>query len=234
MSIDPRTMKTLLQLQLTPSVDFQANSNPLTKTETDGSPSLFDTLLSQYMNGTVDTGTGANVASALPTDMLSQLTSLGSLSGLSSLSELGLSDNLPDAKWAGSGHYDELIQQASAKYGVDPSLIEAVIKTESGFQSDAVSSAGAKGLMQLMDGTARGLGVSNSFDPEQNINGGTKYLSLLMRKYNGNEQVALAAYNAGPGRIDRLGIGTNEELQAAIGSLPEETQRYVTKVLQAK
>ncbi|MGO4371095.1 transglycosylase SLT domain-containing protein, partial [Paenibacillus sp. MCAF20] len=68
---------------------------------------------------------------------------------------------------------------------------------------------------------------------EQNINGGTKYLSLLLGKYNGNEQVALAAYNAGPGRIDRLGIGTNEELQLAIDSLPEETQRYVVKVLQA-
>lgn len=232
MSIDPRTMKTILQLQLTPNVDFQANSNPLTKTGTDGSPSLFDTLLSQYMNGAVETG--VNAAASLPTDMLSQLTSLGSLSGLGSLSELGLSDNLPDTEWIGSGNYDALIQQASAMYGVDPSLIEAVIKTESGFQSDAVSSTGAKGLMQLMDGTARGLGVSNSFDPEQNINGGTKYLSLLLRKYNGNEQVALAAYNAGPGRIDRLGIGTNEELQAAIESLPEETQRYVTKVLQAK
>jgi hypothetical protein len=231
MSIDPRQMKALLQLQLAPSVDFKANSNPLTKTETDGTPSLFDTLLSQYMSGATETGT--DVASTLPTDLLSQLSSLGSLSGLSSLSELGLSDSFPDAEWTGSGQYDSLIQQASAKFGVDPSLIEAVIKTESGFQSDAVSSSGAKGLMQLMDGTARGLGVGDVFDPEQNINGGTKYLSLLLGKYNGNEQVALAAYNAGPGRIDRLGIGTNEELQLAIDSLPEETQRYVVKVLQA-
>src|SRR5690606_38969095 len=107
-------------------------------------------------------------------------------------------------------------------------------RTESGFRPDAVSGAGAKGLMQLMDGTARGLGVTDSFDPAQNIDGGTKYLAMLLRKYDGHEQVALAAYNAGPGRVDRAGIGTNEQLIANLEALPEETQRYVAKVLQAK
>lgn len=133
----------------------------------------------------------------------------------------------------GNSSYDDLIQAASAKYGVPAQLIKAVIRTESNFNANAVSSAGAKGLMQLMDGTARGLGVSNSFDPEQNIDGGTKYLSMLLKKYKGHVDVALAAYNAGPGRIDSLGIATSEELRQKYSSLPSETQRYIGKVVSA-
>jgi soluble lytic murein transglycosylase-like protein len=88
--------------------------------------------------------------------------------------------------------------------------------------------------MQLMDGTARSLGVYNSFDPAQNIEGGTRYLASLLDKYNGNEAVALAAYNAGPGRVDRLAISTNDQFRELAASLPVETQRYVAKVLAAK
>lgn len=128
------------------------------------------------------------------------------------------------------GSFDSLIQAAAAKYGVSADLIQAVIQTESNFNANAVSSAGAKGLMQLMDGTARGLGVTNSLDPAQNIDGGTRYLAMLLKKYNGNTDVALAAYNAGPGRIDRLGIATDEQLHSKLGSLPTETQRYIGKV----
>src|SRR5690606_29275520 len=107
--------------------------------------------------------------------------------------------------------FEAIINSVAKKYGVEASLIDAVIQTESAYRPDAVSSAGAKGLMQLMDGTAKGLGVTNSFDPIQNIDGGTRYLAMLLKKYNGQEQVALAAYNAGPGRVDRTGITTNEE-----------------------
>lgn len=149
-------------------------------------------------------------------------TPLPSLSSSSNMTSYGNSD------------YATLIAQASQKYGVDASLIEAVIKTESNFNANAVSSAGAKGLMQLMDGTARGLGVSNSLDPAQNIDGGTKYLAMLLKKYNGNEKVALAAYNAGPGRVDSLAISTDTELMQKLSLLPKETQRYVDKVLSAK
>ena len=150
----------------------------------------------------------------------------------------GVSTSSPDAIYGGgsygSSQYAALIGTASQKYGVDASLIEAVIATESNFNAGAVSSAGAKGLMQLMDGTARGLGVTNSYDPQQNVEGGTRYLAMLLKKYNGHEQVALAAYNAGPGRIDRLGIATDAELQQKLSLLPQETQRYIGKVLSAK
>lgn len=226
MSIDPRTIKTILQLQLAPSLDFQSTSSPLNSLSGNGSTTLFDSLLSQYMSD-MSSESGTNT-SVLPMEALSQL------SGLNGLTNISYSDYNTNTAVAGSGTYDALIQQASSKYGVDPSLIQAVIKTESGFDPNVQSHAGAKGLMQLMDGTARGLGVTDSFDPAQNIDGGTKYLSLMLRKYNGNEQVALAAYNAGPGRIDRLGIQTDEQLMNRMNSLPEETQRYVSKVLNAR
>ncbi|ANE48943.1 hypothetical protein SY83_14865 [Paenibacillus swuensis] len=133
-----------------------------------------------------------------------------------------------------STEFNALIEQAGRKHGVDVSLIKAVIRTESSFNPNVVSSAGAKGLMQLMDGTASSLGVRDSYDPSQNIEGGTQYLADLLRKYDGNEAVAIAAYNCGPGRMDRLGISTNGELYANYDKLPRETQRYVEKVLKAR
>jgi soluble lytic murein transglycosylase-like protein len=133
-----------------------------------------------------------------------------------------------------STSFDPIIEQASQQYKVDQGLIKAVIQTESSYNPHAVSHAGAKGLMQLMDSTARGLGVTDSFDPEQNIQGGTKFLGYLLKKYNGQEEVALAAYNAGPGRIDRLGIKTVEDLRLKWEQLPQETQNYIGKVIQAK
>ncbi|NMO94809.1 lytic transglycosylase domain-containing protein [Paenibacillus lemnae] len=133
-----------------------------------------------------------------------------------------------------SGDYEQLILSASQRYGVPVDLIKAVIDTESSFNPNAVSSAGAKGLMQLMDATARGLGVSNSFDPAANIEGGTKYLAYQLEKFGGEVGMALAAYNAGPGRVSRLGLSSDEELMNKLELLPSETQSYIHKVLQSR
>jgi soluble lytic murein transglycosylase-like protein len=116
---------------------------------------------------------------------------------------------------------DAMIERAAAANNVDPNLIRAVAKNESGFNANAVSPVGAKGEMQLMDGTAAGLGVSNSFDPQQNFNGGAKYLHGLLNEFHGDMRKAIAAYNAGPGAVEKYG-----------GVPPyAETQVYVNNVL---
>jgi soluble lytic murein transglycosylase-like protein len=101
--------------------------------------------------------------------------------------------------------FDDLIQEHASRYGIRADLVRAVIQVESGFNPCAVSNKGAMGLMQLMPATARELGVANPFDPPQNIRGGVTYLRQLLDRYNNDERLALAAYNAGPGAVDRSG-----------------------------
>lgn len=114
-----------------------------------------------------------------------------------------------------------LIEAYSDKNGLDSDFVRAVVKQESGFNERATSHCGAAGLMQLMPGTAKGLGVKNPYDAEQNIAGGTKMLSNLLKTYGGNKELALAAYNAGGGAVKKY------------GGIPPygETQRYVKNVL---
>lgn len=117
--------------------------------------------------------------------------------------------------------FKKLIKETAEKYQLNPDLVTAMIKVESNFNPKAVSSEGARGLMQLMPHTARELGVKNAFDVRQNIEGGCRYLKDLLDQFEGKLELALAAYNAGPGAVMKY------------GRIPpyKETQRYVKRVL---
>ena len=116
---------------------------------------------------------------------------------------------------------ENLIEKYAQENNLDPDFIKAVVKQESGFNPDAKSKCGAMGLMQLMPQTAKGLGVVDAFDPEQNIEGGVKYLKSMLNRFNNDPKLALAAYNAGPAAVQKY------------GDIPpyKETQNYVKNIL---
>lgn len=126
-----------------------------------------------------------------------------------------------DAPDVSKSEINGLIEEYSQKNGLDSDFVRAVVKQESGFNEKATSHCGAAGLMQLMPGTAKSLGVHNPYDAEQNVAGGTKMLAGLLKTYGGNKELALAAYNAGGGAVKKY------------GGIPPygETQRYVKNVL---
>lgn len=147
---------------------------------------------------------------------LQDLTDTASAPVISTANSKKAVDSHSDTDWL-----DPLIHKASSKYGVDVGLIKAVIKVESDFNPNAVSHAGARGLMQLMPATARSLGVNDSFNPEQNVMGGTRFLKDMLQRYNGDVDSALAAYNWGPGNVDKRP-----------DRMPRETRDYLARVKQ--
>ena len=137
------------------------------------------------------------------------------------LNEVSKAGRKAKSNISGKTNYPELqdiIDRCAEKYNVDNELIRAMIQVESGWNTDAVSNKGAQGLMQLMPRTAAMLGVNDPFDPEQNIEGGVRYISDLTDKYRGDIEKALAAYNAGPARVDS-------------GNIPEVSRRYVKNIM---
>jgi soluble lytic murein transglycosylase-like protein len=133
----------------------------------------------------------------------------------------GASQNTSATSYANKSQLLGMINQVAQKHGVDEKLVQALIKQESGFNPNAKSKTGAMGLMQLMPSTAKSLGVTDAYNPAQNVEGGVKYLKSMLNRYNGNIVLALAAYNAGPGAVDKYD-----------GVPPyKETQNYVKNIL---
>ncbi|MEO2206836.1 lytic transglycosylase domain-containing protein [Paenibacillus pabuli] len=246
MQIDPSGSRQLLDLQLS-NVANQTNVSGDAAGSSSDFADMMDGLLSantsSSISGDSSSSTSVGISKRSSDGLLwLQLGSLyntdSSVSSSSSRESVSLSTlsktESADAKASVPTDFESLIAAASAKYGVPEALIKAVIDTESGFNPNVVSSAGAKGLMQLMDGTAAGLGVTNAFDPAQSIDAGTKYLSLQLQRFGGEVKMALAAYNAGPGRVSRLGVSNDSELMSVLNLLPAETQAYISKVEKAQ
>jgi Rod binding domain-containing protein len=192
--------------------------------------SLFNTKLSQYITDNSNLGIGNMLYKQFTgEDMDSQVPGISASDpgiprqGLTSAQAAALQKI--KAYSAGSvlenvGKYSDIINEAASTYDLQPNLIRAVIAAESAGKADSLSSKDAKGLMQLTDPTAKEMGVSNSFDPRENIMGGSKYLKSLIEKYSGDLNMALASYNAGPGTVEQYN-----------GIPPfQETQNYVRRV----
>lgn len=231
-AIDPYTIKELLQLQVMNQLSLLTSGRNSVTEQSDNTDfaSILNGMLAGMDSASPQSAGGMTAGAGL---VPGQAWGPAMLSGLSTASAGALTKKFTSVNTKPSA-YEPLIQEASRRFGVEPSVVKAVIHAESSFNANAVSGAGAKGLMQLMDATGQGLGVDNPFDPAQNIHGGTRYLSNLISKYGGSLGTALAAYNAGPTRLDRLGIRNDQDLAEKLHLLPNETQQYVRKVLALK
>lgn len=153
--------------------------------------------------------------------------SLDSLKNLSSSALNNAYKQLTSSVKGSTAQINAAVSKAAKKYGVDEALIHSIIKNESSYNQYAVSSAGAMGLMQLMPVNCKEDGVSDPFNIEQNIEGGTKQLKKYLKMYNGNIEMSLMAYNAGQGTVARRGVTSVNDLY----KMPKETQNYVKKVM---
>lgn len=162
---------------------------------------LYETLTGGEKLQSLTSKTESSTVSSKNADLTSSLQS--QIQNAVSTASAATNSSFLDRVSSRISQYDSIINEASQKYGVPTELIKAVITAESAGKSDARSSAGAKGLMQLMDGTAKSLGVQNSYDPRENIMGGTRYLRQMLDRFGGNLEHALAGYNAGPGNVEK-------------------------------
>lgn len=210
--------------------------------ESSGSDQSFQAVMQSIMTAQAAAGNDMS-ASSLDNSLLNGLSSCGNsslsyrdlINGIrnSSYSNLSAytnmiknvenSSNSSSVNPRSNAEIEKAIKAASQKYGVDENFIKAVIKQESSYSPNAVSSAGAMGLMQLMPSTAQSLGVTNPFDVNQNIDGGTKYLSQLLNMFGNSKELALAGYNAGPNAVNNSGYN--------ISRLPSETRNYVATIM---
>ena len=189
------------------------------KTETTATNAANKETFSQIMREISLAGADTNTAEDLFSDPMSDQKDI-----LDSFVEKTMQDVATQQANMGRGFsqkYGDLVVQAAQEHDIDPNLVHAVIRAESNYDPKAVSHKGAQGLMQLMPSTAKDLGVKDSFDPRQNIWGGTRYLKSMLDRYEGDLVKAIAAYNAGPTAVDRA------------KGIPNfaETQLYVPKVL---
>lgn len=224
--MDVRSIRTLMEINSLQSLGSVQSAAGLA----DSSSALFQMMLEDLLNTSSVTDSLSSVsATALETATASSSLRYEGINPvfipetLPAVQALNISSILPPTREASAsgGAYEDIIKQAAEKYNIPEKLITSVIRQESNFNNEVVSRSGAQGLMQLMPGTARFLGVTNSFDPFQNIMGGTKYLRQMLDQFGGNVEHALAAYNAGPGNVKKHG-----------GIPPfKETQQYVKKVL---
>ncbi|MGD6801610.1 lytic transglycosylase domain-containing protein [Rossellomorea aquimaris] len=209
-----QALKTMMELQALQGLNSNSKSDqPVTGT---GS-SFFQQLLTETLASQSNHPQLSKLGSV--SQMIPLLSNGNSLVTKNAASYVSNAASVSSSK-APDSSIQQIISRAAQQYNLPVKLISSVISQESGFNPDAVSHAGASGLMQLMPATARGLGVTDIFDPEQNVFAGTKYLRQMMDKYNGSLEMALAAYNAGPGNVDKYN-----------GIPPfKETIQYVQKV----